>query len=109
MAKISMQFPISEMQKADVEKYAAEHNISTAEAIRLALATMTGYDYENESVGRKTKWASPEERTAYHKAVQKARRARNSQIMKLVGEGRSKEARALANAELEVEWPPAVG
>lgn len=106
MAKISMQFPISEMQKADVEKYAAEHNISTAEAIRQALASMTGYDYENEDVGRKTKWASPEERTAYHKAVQKARRARNSLIMKLVGEGKSREARALANAPLEVEWPP---
>lgn len=101
MAKISMQFPISEMQKADVESYAAEHKISTAEAIRRALATMTGYDYDNEVVGRKTKWASPEERTKYNRAMAKARRARNSQIMKLVGEGKSREARALAQAELD--------
>ena len=106
MAKISMQFPISEMQKADVEKYAAEHNISTAEAIRQACAQLTGYDLDNENVGRKTKWASPEERTAYHKAVGKARRARNSMIMKLVGEGKSRQARELANSPLEIEWPP---
>jgi hypothetical protein len=106
MAKISIQFPISEMQKADMEKYAAEHNISTAEAIRVACATLTGYDLENEDIGRKTKWASPEERTAYHKALGKARRARNSKIMQLVGEGKSREARELANSPLEVEWPP---
>lgn len=107
MAKISIQFPISEMQKADIEKYAAEHKISTAEAIRQAMAALTGYDLENEDVGRKTKWASPEERTAYHKALQKARRARNSQIMKLVNEGKGKEARTLANSPLEIDWPPA--
>lgn len=101
MAKISIQFPISEAQKADVEKYAAEHNISTAEAIRVALAALTGYDYINEDVGRKTKWATPEERTKYHRALGKARRARNSAIMKLVGEGKGNEARKLAQAELD--------
>jgi hypothetical protein len=106
MAKISMQFPISEMQKADIEKWAAEHKISTAEAIRQALAALTGYDLENEVVGRQTKWASPEERTAYHKAVQKARRKRNTRIMQLVAQGKGKEARELSAAPLEVEWPP---
>lgn len=106
MAKISLQFPISEMQKADMEKYAAEHNISTAEAIRVACAALTGYDLDNEDITRKTKWASPAERQAYHKALSKARRARNSMIMKLVGEGKGREARELANTPLEIEWPP---
>ncbi len=106
MAKISIQFPISEMQKEDMEKYAAEHNISTAEAIRKACALLTGYDLDNEDVGRKTKWSSPEERTAYHKALGKARRARNSRIMQLVEAGKGREARELANSPLVVEWPP---
>jgi hypothetical protein len=106
MAKISMQFQISEAQKANIETWAAEHKISTGEAIRQAMAQLTGYDLANEDVGRKTKWSSPEERSAYHKAVARARQKRNTQVMRLVGAGKSREARELANAPLEVDWPP---
>jgi hypothetical protein len=101
MAKVSIQFPISEEQKAHVESYAAEQGISTAELIRRALASWTGYDLSADVTARKTKYASPEERVRHQRAMNKARSKRNSQVLKLIAEGKIEEARELAVAPVE--------
>lgn len=102
MAKVSFMFPISEAQKADMEKWGAEHDLSSASVIRLALANLTGYDLASEPpTQRKRKWASPQERTLYERAMRKATQKRQRDVMRLLASGNTAEAQALAAQPIE--------
>jgi hypothetical protein len=110
MAKTSFMFPISQAQKADMETWAAENDMSTASAIRLALAKLTGYDLSQEPpTERRKTYASPEERIKHQRAMNKAKRKRDAQVVRLMASGNTAEAMALAQQPLEpADYNPGV-
>lgn len=99
-------FPISDELKEAADGYAVAHNMSRAALFRKAIAMMIGYDLSEESpTGRPQKYASPEERKAHQKAVNKAKKDMTNRLIDLHAKGAKEEdIKALARSIANKEW-----
>lgn len=78
----TIMFNVSPEFMEAIEAFVGHHNISRAQAIRMAVADHIGYDLESEpSRRRRTKYGSPEERKEAAKERAKRRRQLTAKLL----------------------------
>lgn len=100
-------FPISDELKEEADKFAAARGMSRAALFREAIASYIGYDLKAvpSGAGRPQKYASPEERKAHQKAVNKSKKAMTDRLIKMYESGeRDEDIKALAQSIANKEW-----
>lgn len=100
-------FPISDELKEAADKYAAALGISRAALFREAIAEKIGFDLKSvpSGAGRPQKYATPEDRKAHQKAVNKAKKSMTDRLIELYNKGeREEDIKALAQSIANKEW-----